>query len=68
MNIIKKIAGIALVALFTLVLNTPANAKIDCDNPKGFHENLVCKIKSKDMKEKLKKLKNLGGKNLGEEG
>lgn len=68
MNIIKKITGIAFLTLFTLFLNTPANAEIDCDNPKGFHQNLVCKIKSQDVKKKLEKLKKLGGENLGEEG
>ena len=60
-------------------------ADIDCNNPEGFHQKIVCKMSGKnkssdgsmalDVKKEpggigkfFKKIKDFGGKNIGQEG
>ena len=79
MKTIKIIILLATISLFTSVPYDAAEAR-DCSDPKGFHAKLVCKISgdsvSSDTSDKPKKksngfwqkIKNFGGKNIGEAG
>ena len=46
MNVIKKLTLIIMLSLFTM--NT-AYAACDCENPKGFHCKMTCKIKGEKI-------------------
>ena len=79
MKTIKIIILLATISLFTSVPYDTAEAR-DCSNAKGFHANMICKITgntvSSDSSDKPKnegdsfwqKIKNFGGKNIGEAG
>ena len=79
MKTIKITMLLATISLFTSVPYDAAEAR-DCSDPKGFHAKLVCKISgdsvSSDTSDKPKKksngfwqkIKNFGGKNIGEAG
>ena len=82
MKTIKIIILFTAVTLFTSVSYNAAEAR-DCSDPKGFHQKMMCKvtgnkdkiIPDKPKKEKSnygenlwKKIKNFGGKNIGEAG
>ena len=67
---------LATISLFTSVPYDAVEAR-DCSNPKGFHEKLMCKKlfeadNSDNPKKKgngfWQKIKNFGGKNIGEAG
>ena len=84
MKITKTIILFSTISLFTLITYSAANAAVDCSNPKGFHAKMTCKLKGmtssgssdSDSSNKLKKkgggiwekIKNFGGKNIGEAG
>ena len=78
MKTIKIIILLATISLFTSVPYDGAEAR-DCANPNKFHEKLMCTITgdsvSSDSSDKPKKggsfwqkIKNFGGKNIGEAG
>ena len=79
MKTIKIIILLATISLFTSVPYHAAEAR-DCSDPKKFHEKMMCKITgnsvSSDTSDKPKKksngfwqkIKNFGGKNIGEAG
>ena len=78
MKTLRVIIFLAVVSLFTTSHFNAAEAR-DCSNPKGFHEKMMCKISgsssSSESSEKEKsgdsfwqKIKNFGGKNVGEAG
>ena len=76
MKTIKIIVLLATISLFTSVPYDAVEAR-DCSNPKGFHEKLMCKKlfeadNSDNPKKKgnsfWQKIKNFGGKNIGEAG
>ena len=79
MIILKKIMFISTLIVFSIATYDSAYAR-DCSNPKGFHQKLACKLsgespsKVKDSnkvsgKDTIwKRIKNFGGKNIGEEG
>ena len=79
MKTMKIIILLATISLFTSVPYAAVEAR-DCSNPKGFHERMVCIISgdsvSSDTSDKPKKkgnsfwqkIKNFGGKNVGEAG
>ena len=76
MKIIKIILSLAIISLFTIASYDTAEAR-DCSNPKGFHEKMMCTLSgnsstSKEKKENpdslWNKIKNFGGKNVGEAG
>ena len=79
MKTIKIIILLATISLFTSVPYDGAEAR-DCSDPKGFHAKMMCKMSgdsvSSDASDKPKKkgngffnkLKNFGGKNIGEAG
>ena len=80
MKIIKVITLLVAIPLLSSITYTSANAR-DCSNPKGFHEKMMCKVTgnsvSSSTSEKPKKkkggslwekIKNFGGKNIGEAG
>jgi len=79
MKTIKIIILLATISLFTSVPYDAAKAE-DCSNAKGFHAKLMCTISgdsvSSDTSDKPKKkgnsfwqkIKNFGGKNIGEAG
>jgi len=76
MKTIKIIMLLATISLFTSVPYDAVEAR-DCSNPKGFHEKLMCnKLFKADNSDKPKKkgngfwqkIKNFGGKNIGEAG
>ena len=79
MKTIKIIILLATISLFTSVPYDAAEAR-DCSDPKGFHAKMMCKITgdsvSSDSSDKPKKksngfwqkIKNFGGKNIGEAG
>ena len=67
---------LATISLFTSVPYDAVEAR-DCSNPKGFHEKLMCnKLFEADNSDNPKKkgngfwqkIKNFGGKNIGEAG
>ena len=72
MKIIKSLLLVLFLSTFTL--NT-AYAACDCSDPKGFHCKMTCKLKSSSSGEKKanpdslwNKIKNFGGKKVGEAG
>ena len=80
MKIIKVITLLVAIPLLSSITYTSANAR-DCANPRGFHEKMMCKLtgdsvssstSEKSKKKKggsfWKKIKNFGGKNIGEAG
>jgi len=80
MKTIKIIILLATISLFTSVPYDAAEAR-DCSDPKGFHAKMMCKLQpgdsvSSDTSDKPKKksngfwqkIKNFGGKNIGEAG
>ena len=79
MKTIKILMLLATISVFTSIPYAPAEAR-DCTDPKGFHERLMCKTfgnsgtatsdgtKKKSLGSIWEKLKNLGGKNVGEPG
>ena len=80
MKSIKIIILFATISLFTSVPYNVAESR-DCSNPKGFHEKLMCKVsgstssepstktkKKKNGESFWQKIKNFGGKNVGEAG
>ena len=83
MKTIKIIILFTAITVFTSVSYNAAEAR-DCSDPKGFHEKMMCKIssdsvssdtsgkpkkkKSKSGESIWKKIKNFGGKNIGEAG
>ncbi len=80
MKTIKIIILLASISIFTSVPYNVAESR-DCSNPKGFHEKMMCKLLpgdsvSSDTSDKPKKksngfwqkIKNFGGKNIGEAG
>ena len=80
MKTIKIIILLATISLFTSVPYDAAEAR-DCSDPKGFHAKMMCKLLpgdsvSSDTSDKPKKegdsfwqkIKNFGGKNIGEAG
>ena len=83
MKIIKILTLLVAISFFNSVPFN-AQAEVDCSDPKGFHAKAVCKLKgmsSKDEKSSAsdnspkkgiggiwQKIKNLGGKNIGEPG
>ena len=79
MKTIKIIILLATISLFTSVPYDTAKAR-DCSNAKGFHAKMMCKITGDSVssgtsdKPKKKsngfwqKIKNFGGKNIGEAG
>jgi len=79
MKTIKIIILLATISLFTSVPYDAAEAR-DCSDPKGFHAKMMCTISgdsvSSDSSDKPKKksngfwqkIKNFGGKNIGEAG
>ena len=83
MKIIRLITLLFAIPLLTSITYSSAIAR-DCSDPKGFHETMMCKIsgssislgsseKTKKKKDKSgdsiwQKIKNFGGKNIGEAG
>ena len=79
MKTIKIIILLATISLFTSVPYDAAKAR-DCSNAKGFHAKMMCNINGdsvssvtsyKPKKEGngfWQKIKNFGGKNIGEAG
>ena len=79
MKTIKIIILLATISLFTSVPYDTAEAR-DCSNAKGFHAKMMCMVSgdsvSSDTSDKPKKkgngfwqkIKNFGGKNIGEAG
>ena len=77
MKNIKIILLLGIITLFTSIPYGAAEAR-DCSNPKGFHEKMMCKVSggsgnsvtTTEVKKVsngfFKKLKNFGGKNVGE--
>jgi len=84
MKLLKTIILTSCILSFSATAINAAD--IDCNNPKGFHQKMVCKmggggIKSSDgsgvedvkkvpggVSKFFKKIKDFGGKNIGEEG
>jgi len=82
MKLLKTIILTSYILSFSATAINAAD--IDCNNPKGFHQKMVCKISGQNktsdgsvVKVKkepgkigkfFKKIKNFGGKNIGEEG
>ena len=79
MKIIRIITLLITIPLLSSI--TYSSAMADCSNPKGFHEKMMCKLsgdsvststseKSNDKKGNSiwQKIKNFGGKNIGEAG
>ena len=73
---IKIIFLLGTISLITLIPYGPVEAR-DCSNPKGFHAKMMCKLSGSYVpadKAKKKsngfwqKIKNFGGKNIGEAG
>ena len=80
MKTIKITMLLATISLFTSVPYDAVEAR-DCSDPKGFHAKMMCKLLpgdsvSSDTSDKPKKksngfwqkIKNFGGKNIGEAG
>ena len=81
MKIIRIITLLVAIPLLSSITYTSAMAR-DCSDPKGFHAKMVCKFSgstsSSESSEKTKKdksgeslwqkIKNFGGKNIGEAG
>ena len=79
MKTIKITMLLAAISLFTSVPYDAVEAR-DCSDPKGFHAKMMCMVSgnsvSSDTSDKPKKksnglwqkIKNFGGKNIGEAG
>ena len=81
MKIIRIITLLITIPLLSSISYNSANAR-DCSDPKGFHAKMMCKVygsssssgtSTKSKKEKSgdsfwQKLKDFGGKNVGEPG
>ena len=83
MRIVKIITLIVTIPLLSSITYSSAMAR-DCSNPKGFHQKMMCKLSSsnfslgssdKSIKKNnnsgnsiWQKIKNFGGKNIGEAG
>ena len=76
MKTIKIIILFTAMTLFTSVSFNAAEAR-DCSDPKGFHAKMMCKLGGDPSASKEKKsnpdslwnkIKNFGGKNVGEAG
>ena len=79
MKTVKIILLLAIVSLFTSMTYNTTEAR-DCSNPKGFHAKMMCTLAGEGSsntsgnseKKKgdgfWKKIKNFGGKNIGEAG
>ena len=81
MKIIRIITLLITIPLLSSITYSSAMAR-DCSDPKGFHAKMMCKItgstSSSESSEKTKKnksgesfwqkIKNFGGKNIGEAG
>tara|TARA_B100000378_G_C17770537_1_gene316476 strand:- start:195 stop:425 length:231 start_codon:yes stop_codon:yes gene_type:complete len=76
MKIIRIITLLITIPLLSSITYTSAIAR-DCSDPKGFHAKMMCKLggassTSKEKKENSdslwNKIKNFGGKNIGEAG
>ena len=84
MKVTKTIILFVTISSFTLITYNSAYAAVDCSDPKGFHAKMTCKLKgmrssgssdsgsSNKLKKKgggiWEKIKNFGGKNIGEAG
>ena len=76
MKTIKIIILLATISLFTSVPYDAVEAR-DCSDPKGFHAKMMCTLsgssstsgEKKENPDSLwNKIKNFGGKNVGEAG
>ena len=76
MKIIRLITLLFAIPLLTSITYSSAIAR-DCSDPKGFHATLMCKLggisstsgEKKENPDSLwNKIKNFGGKNVGEAG
>ena len=76
MKIIRIITLLITIPLLSSITYTSAIAR-DCSDPKGFHAKMMCKLSGSSSTSKEKKsnpdslwnkIKNLGGKNVGEAG
>ena len=76
MKIIKIITLLITIPLLSSITYTSAIAR-DCSDPKGFHAKMMCKLSGSSSTSKEKKsnpdslwnkIKNFGGKNIGEAG
>ena len=77
MKTTKIIILLATISLFTSVPYDAAKAARDCSDPKGFHAKMMCTLsgssstsgEKKENPDSLwNKIKNFGGKNVGEAG
>ena len=76
MKIIRIITLLITIPLLSSITYSSAIAR-DCSDPKGFHAKMVCKLTGNSSTSKEKKsnpdslwnkIKNFGGKNVGEAG
>ena len=76
MKIIRIITLLISIPLLSSITYTSAIAR-DCSDPKGFHAKMMCKLSGSSSTSKEKKsnpdslwnkIKNFGGKNVGEAG
>ena len=76
MKIIRIITLLITIPLLSSVTYSSAIAR-DCSDPKGFHAKMMCKLSGSSSTSKEKKsnpdslwnkIKNFGGKNVGEAG
>jgi hypothetical protein len=76
MKIIRIITLLITIPLLSSITYTSAIAR-DCSDPKGFHAKMMCKLSGSSSTSKEKKsnpdslwnkIKNFGGKNVGEAG
>ena len=76
MKIIRIITLLVAIPLLSSISYTSAMAR-DCSDPKGFHAKMMCTLSGKSSTSKEKKsnpnsfwnkIKNFGGKNVGEAG
>ena len=76
MKIIRIITLLITIPLLSSITYSSAIAR-DCSDPKGFHEKMMCKLsgdssrseeKEKNPDSLWNKIKNFGGKNIGEAG
>ena len=76
MKIIRIITLLITIPLLSSITYTSAIAR-DCSDPKGFHAKMMCKLSGSSSTSKEKKsnpdslwnkIKNFGGKNIGDAG
>ena len=76
MKIIRIITLLITISLLSSITYSSAIAR-DCSDPKGFHAKMMCKLSGSSSTSKEKKsnpdslwnkIKNFGGKNVGEAG